>query len=524
MTLVAKPDGSDAVANPTAQDIRFNVSLSLFQFKNKFGRTLGNYGHIVGLAGDYFGPKNPTSVICSGADDGEDEALFMESFNQMWQHDSTAIDTAISIVRDQLWVEEAQVVANRGVKPPYEALGALPESRYFSKELNVLNFIDLVIVNFDHFGECGKRSYKVGHTLAMRKARAASALLAGLGVQDLAARTVTVNTARAMMEEAYAMDAFAGHFLTDAFASGHFRTPRRALITTCLADTLLQVTTGRLADAGVASQWMHDEDNRNGLLVKNARGDVFRTYGDRSYHDDKNNASREILAEAVRTSVDEVYKASINQSDAFGALQLTPDMSQESQFALNNTCALFRRDPVTNVLQIRTPIDTVRPPKYFNASDPSATCTYRAFTLADCPNAVKDKVLFNFDISLSEVASKFGISLGVNVNALTFLPSSDAWVSQRALSEYDSTDDDLRFLLLVTIIPGGVALLCLCCIGIKCINRKRRDLLGNCLMAWCCCPCADGFTCCGYVKDTSSEPNKLRGAEVSMDSIVMVAK
>ena len=34
---------------------------------------------------------------------------------------------------------------------------------------------------------------------------------------------------------------------------------------------------------GLASQWMHDEDNRNGLLVTNKRGDIWTAYGDDNY-------------------------------------------------------------------------------------------------------------------------------------------------------------------------------------------------------------------------------------------------
>ena len=36
---------------------------------------------------------------------------------------------------------------------------------------------------------------------------------------------------------------------------------------------------------GLASQWMHDEDNRNGLTVTNKRGDVWVAFGDDNYFD-----------------------------------------------------------------------------------------------------------------------------------------------------------------------------------------------------------------------------------------------
>ena len=64
--------------------------------------------------------------------------------------------------------------------------------------------------NMDHFGEDAWRTYKAGHTIALRKAKAG-----------------TRNPEK--LKEAYMYDAFALHYLTDQFASGHVRSPREAL-------------------------------------------------------------------------------------------------------------------------------------------------------------------------------------------------------------------------------------------------------------------------------------------------------
>lgn len=67
------------------------------------------------------------------------------------------------------------------------------------------------------------------------------------------------------LDAALVRNAFADHFLTDAFASGHLRVPRDALVG----------LTGALP-----TRKMHDEENVQGLWVQSASGFVWRAYGD----------------------------------------------------------------------------------------------------------------------------------------------------------------------------------------------------------------------------------------------------
>ena len=64
--------------------------------------------------------------------------------------------------------------------------------------------------NHDHFLPYAKDAYIAGHELALEKAREASKV----GNQENKIR---------LLEEAYSIDAFACHFLTDSFSSGHLR-------------------------------------------------------------------------------------------------------------------------------------------------------------------------------------------------------------------------------------------------------------------------------------------------------------
>ncbi|MBE2182754.1 MAG: hypothetical protein IAE89_04945 [Anaerolineae bacterium] len=70
-------------------------------------------------------------------------------------------------------------------------------------------------------------------------------------------------------DTAYAMNAAADHFLTDAFSSGHMRVQR---------DQLMTSTSGN-----IQSKIQHDLDNQHGVDVSNPRGDTWTAYGDETF-------------------------------------------------------------------------------------------------------------------------------------------------------------------------------------------------------------------------------------------------
>lgn len=71
-------------------------------------------------------------------------------------------------------------------------------------------FMKLAANNHDHFLPFAEHAYVAGHELALEKAKEASKI----GHQEERIR---------YLEEAYSIDAFACHFLTDSFSSGHLR-------------------------------------------------------------------------------------------------------------------------------------------------------------------------------------------------------------------------------------------------------------------------------------------------------------
>jgi hypothetical protein len=107
---------------------------------------------------------------------------------------------------------------------------------------------------------------------------------------------------KAVLLQALAIDAFGCHFLTDLFASGHIRTPRKAL------NDQLDILLG-----GAASCKMHEEDNKRGLWCEergrkgSGKRVVWHAYGDHKIDADKEKMHLNQVCEAVRRSAEEVF-------------------------------------------------------------------------------------------------------------------------------------------------------------------------------------------------------------------------
>ena len=111
------------------------------------------------------------------------------------------------------------------------------------------------------------------------------------------------------------MDAFALHYLTDLFSSGHIRTPRRELFDASKTQTT----------AGFSANAMHDEDGYYGLKVKNEHAEWI-AYGDYSYFSPRNIDNRRQINLAIQASIDEVWDAyrTGNAPKEFHAMKYIP--------------------------------------------------------------------------------------------------------------------------------------------------------------------------------------------------------
>ena len=150
---------------------------------------------------------------------------------------------------------------------------------------------DLLVDNSDHFSTNAKDAYSIGHTEALRVAREAGRQKDEEG-----------------LKRAYALDAFACHFLTDLFSSGHIRNERGELEIFLINQLGFSPNLAKpLAGALTAAQ--HEKDGNDGLNVINKRNERWRAYGDGNFFLPKNDENKQKVITAVQQSVNEIYDA-----------------------------------------------------------------------------------------------------------------------------------------------------------------------------------------------------------------------
>lgn len=189
-------------------------------------------------------------------------------------------------------------------------------------------YIELAKQDYDHFGNNAWLTYQVGHHVAIKEAIAAHA-----------------TNDKKKLEIAYAMNAFACHFLTDRFAAGHIRTPRNELPTNVTPSVV----------GSLLVHFMHDEENANGIHVHNNRGDQWIAYGDRFYANPENNQSRLILDEALQISANQIFSAFLTgiMSETDEVENLIPHPDENNNFGKQDIAPLFYWDDKTKQLMRR---------------------------------------------------------------------------------------------------------------------------------------------------------------------------
>ncbi|GIJ91160.1 hypothetical protein Asppvi_010125 [Aspergillus pseudoviridinutans] len=236
------------------------------------------YGEISALAGDFFGTWKPIS-------DAPDPEERTRCFISAWE--SLAVETRLkSEIRSILYIINEQKAAveqaiKHGRHPSEVYKSPLWDIRFQNatqgrKNQKLPTYLDLARLDWDHFGLDARLSYNTGHAVAIE--------IAKKGTQEA-------------LLTAYAINAFADHFLQDSFSAGHIRTPRRAL------------HFGDNVDVDNKAKLMHDEDGEKGLHVSSRTQCKWTMYGDMNFLDKENKENREYCHQAVQSSVNEIFEA-----------------------------------------------------------------------------------------------------------------------------------------------------------------------------------------------------------------------
>lgn len=198
------------------------------------------FGQIIALAGDFYGvPGKPIidpsekhdkmttgrrkrfiaaySTLANAEYDGIKKEL--DQILKIMTEEKNQIEAALECQEGSVTISDNDGHVCMVPKDVYEKLGNSLVQKWdeltggkWIFEVPVISgrMMKLAENNHDHFLPYAKDAYIAGHELALEKAREASKG----GNQEKRIR---------LLEEAYSIDAFACHFLTDSFSSGHLR-------------------------------------------------------------------------------------------------------------------------------------------------------------------------------------------------------------------------------------------------------------------------------------------------------------
>lgn len=335
------------------------------------------YGQILALGGDFYGIVG--KPISDGATEEDRENRFTNAYNSLATQPSSfkEVNEILGVMDEEINAVNKAIKEGKPVSSVYEELGDS-----LSKKWNVITgggdgklwffnpgrYLKLAAENWDHFGFFAVSAYQAGHMVAMKQAKSAASI-SNSADQKLA------------LDQAYAMNAFADHFLTDLFSSGHIRTPRKALG---------EIPFSSASIGGLLARAMHGEDGVNGLHVSNKNGDEWMSYGDSSYFDKIGEQNAKLSIQAAQESANEIYEvfsgAEILSSDQFKALNIIPNLKvvQDYENLGKNFSPMFVKSADDHVLmraKLNDPMDknwlpTLEDAPLFNGASTVIFLTY----------------------------------------------------------------------------------------------------------------------------------------------------
>ena len=170
------------------------------------------FGEIIALAGDFFGlPNQPIIDPAFNDVDQEDSGRyqrFRDAYNTLARTPKNELQNELNMLLATLQkeIKDAEAV---DASIWDEITGGVWVA---GVPVRLGRMMQLAENNHDHFLPFAKDAYLTGHQLAIDKAREAG----NYGGDDK-------DEQKMLLHEAFSLEAFSCHFLTDSFASGHIR-------------------------------------------------------------------------------------------------------------------------------------------------------------------------------------------------------------------------------------------------------------------------------------------------------------
>jgi hypothetical protein len=261
------------------------------------------YGDLVAMP-DYYG--DPNHQISSESTFEGRKQQFTKLFDSFTNYDVSYFNAFWPVVLKEQQEVAAALKAHKSVSDVYKKINT--EEMIALEKATKGKYLELAARCFDHFNSDAWLAYQAGHSVAIDTAIAAHNIADGsdTGANATCAKSTDKkqcleNLATDKLKIAYEQNGYANHFLTDHMAAGHTRTPFRALITTRPIPDM----------GGISGGYMHNEDNRYGIVVTNSSGKYWMAYGDNYYFSKGNTYHRGVIKQVIQLSADEVYDAYI---------------------------------------------------------------------------------------------------------------------------------------------------------------------------------------------------------------------
>lgn len=322
-------------------------------------------GDLVALAGDFYGL--PSEPICEGEGPEVQQDRFRRAYDSLCarvEDDAAqkALHKEVKGIR-KLFTKEKNTIHDHLEygHGPRHALHSIANSQNVSyakiTQLTCLpipflhsRYLALAANNFDHFKDDARAAYRAGHEEALAAARAAH----GEANESKRLR---------LFVHAITQELFACHFFTDLFASGHLRTIRRDIF-----NHVQQTgrTIGKAYIAGLLAKEMHDEDNKNGLLVADRLGHQWKAYGDACYFESVNQDNLIHVTRAVIAALHSIINTYLGREVDYNFEDYLPVPSAD-----NLSQPLFKMEEGT--LKVRKDLDNINSAEYEEVTSPAAT-------------------------------------------------------------------------------------------------------------------------------------------------------
>ncbi|MCJ1385455.1 hypothetical protein MMC17_008578 [Xylographa soralifera] len=331
--------------SPEHQAIGDSITLHL-EHESILGRDLQypaggqklSFGEVIALAGDYFYQSQLGDCVEAVSDQYEynpEHSIGVfhghaDTLRKAKPEILTCVKKGIAGIQ-----QDVRAAVGKGQDPVQSAASGTPTSGRSAAK--IMPFWRLVTGTISAYRQDAIKAYQAGHTAALRQAMKASQ---SRSADDL--------------KEAYFLEGYAQHFLTDLSSAGHVRTLRRILHSTYLDPINVQ-------PGDKCNRMQHDEDSANGLWVTNKLGQSWAVYGDKQLVQGRSGKNFQYAVEASQLGVGEIwetYESGLMPNvSSYRALKKAPVFDIFANG--NNFVPLFERDSNNpNKMYFRKSVDS----------------------------------------------------------------------------------------------------------------------------------------------------------------------